>query len=174
MLLGIQTKKVLFKISDTQMARLPHRPIRRARCCPRRRNRTALVLYGSRWSFAARWNLKTHCLWWKEEGLIVAGWVRRHWPRRWPSTGCCWKRKPKGSWKKVQISSIMIKIILNIYWLWLTFPAAFGGRPCTGNTERNTSSAPPQNHLDSGDDGPGREREGWERDDMVCYRSDVE
>ncbi len=95
-LMCIQTKRLLYKL---KMGCSPHQPIRRARCCPRRRNRTAPVLYGSRWSFAARWNLKTHWLCWQEEGQRVAGWVRRHWPRRWPSTDCCWKRKPKGSWR---------------------------------------------------------------------------
>ncbi len=92
----LQTKRLLYKL---KISRSLHQPIRRARCCLRRRNRTAPVLYGSRWSFAARWNLKTHWLCWQEEGQRVAGWVQRCWPHRWPSTGCCWKRKPKGSWR---------------------------------------------------------------------------
>lgn len=37
----------------------------------------------------------------------------------------------------------------------LTCPAAFGGPPCSGNTERSMYSGPPQSHSSSAGGGPG-------------------
>lgn len=48
----------------------------------------------------------------------------------------------------------------------LTCPAVSAGPPCTGNTERSTSSEPPQSRSDSAGDEPEGEQD--DRDNESC------
>lgn len=80
----------------------PRRPAGKARCCWRRRSRTALWLCGCRWSCAVRWNRPTRrsprvprTRW--AERPSLGWWALRCWRRRTATTGCCW-RMTTGNW----------------------------------------------------------------------------